>query len=176
MTRKMSAKRYCETLYEEMWEAIKNRETQSSMSTGKEWIFDAEAFLQRFGKPIRTAFKEAGLNFRNEMDRLVVLVVLASAVYRGRGPGQPKRWSRRRLQRLRSDVARIQAKYPKEKELACCKRLKKESGKRRYDLNPRTLLRQLQTAKRLEKDAELIASTRDGAVVTDLTNVLNKTD
>jgi hypothetical protein len=106
------------------------------------------------------------------MDRLVMLVVLASAVYGGKSPGQPKHWSIKRLRRLRSDVANIKAKFPKETELACCKRLKKESA--RYDQEPATLLRQLQAAKQLEKDAKLIASARDGAATTDLTNLLNK--
>lgn len=121
------------------------------------------------------AFKKARLDIGNDVHRMAVLVVLASVVYGRRDPGQPKKWSGKKLRRLRSDVDAIKAKHPEESELDCCKRLEKESGKSRYDLKPTTLLRLLQRAKRLDKDAQLLVSLRDDdAVATDLINQLKE--
>lgn len=74
------------------------------------------------------------------------------------------------------DIAKVKTKYPHDMELKCCERLIKDSPHCRYNNvdNAKTLRRVLQTAKRLQKDAQLIAAVRNGAATTDLTNALKK--
>jgi hypothetical protein len=97
-------------------------------------------------KPLSRAFEDAGLDLDNSKHWEQMLFVLIAAVYAGRGPGKPKRWSNKRLRRLRSEVEEISAKDPKLTELNCCEKLVKDKT---YDKKPKTLLRKLQDAKNL---------------------------
>jgi hypothetical protein len=171
MARKISAKRRFEAIWEAAWEADKNSETQQSAPTEDEDTLEAAKVLaQKLRKPIRMAFKKARLDFGNDGHRVFVLATLALAVYAGRGPGQPKRWTKRKLRRFRKRISEIQAEYPNDKEEACCERLLSKSKKHRYNKvhNAKTLRRVLQTAKRLDQDAQLVAAAvNDKAAVSD---------
>jgi hypothetical protein len=164
MARKISAKRRFEAIWDAVWEADKNSETTQSAPTEDEDSPEAaKALAQKFRKPMRIAFKKARLDIGNDVHRLLVLSTLASAVYRGRGPGQPKRWTKRKLRRFRKRISEIQAEHPNDTEEACCERLLRKTKKHRYNKvdNAKTLRRVLQTAKQLDQDAQLVAAVND---------------
>ena len=98
-------------------------------------------------KPLNTAFKRSGLDVDNEKHWKQLLVLLALAIYGGKGRGQPKQWSRKELRRLRNDVARIKADNPTFSEEECCKQLLKGRNSR-YAVKFSTLRRKLQDAKK----------------------------
>jgi hypothetical protein len=177
MARKISAKRRFEAIWDAVWEADKDSETQRSAPTQEEDSSEAaKVLVRKFRKPLRMAFKKARLDIRNDLHRMAVLLVLASVVYGGRGPGQPKKWSKKKYRRLLEDIATIKAEHPDFTELKCCEHLINKRRNRRYNNvdNAKTLMRVLQTAKSSHKDAQLTAEERDGAVATHLTNVLKK--
>ena len=154
MAKKMSIKKRLEAIFEVTKPAPDG-------TTGEEPLSERDKAkrVQQLGrmleKPVRTAFKKAGLDFFNDAHWKGLLVVLAAAVYGGRGPGHPKSWSRRKLRKLRDDVAKIRAEHPGDSELECCKRLIRKSENHRYNNVEKatTLRRILQTAKQLDKDA-----------------------
>ena len=83
------------------------------------------------------------------------MIILVIAVFGGRGAGQPKRWSKKKLHHLRESVNEIRSNDPDgTTELKCCEILKKRKAERgRYDhLKATTLLRILQKAKTLDED------------------------
>ena len=86
--------------------ADKNSEPQQSASTEDEDLPKVAKVLEQiFRKPTRMAFKKAKLDIGNDGHRMWVLSSLAFAVYGGRGPGQPKRWTKRKLRRLRKRIS-----------------------------------------------------------------------
>jgi hypothetical protein len=164
MARKISAKRLFEKMWERAWEADKNSETQQSAPTEDEDSPKVAKVLEQiFRKPTRMAFKKAKLDIGNDGHRMWVLSTLAFAVYGGRGPGQPKRWTKRKLRRFRKRISEIQAEHPNDTEEACCERLLRKTKKHRYNKvdNAKTLRRVLQTAKQLDQDAQLVAAVND---------------
>jgi hypothetical protein len=178
MARKVSAKGRFEAIWDAVWEGDKNSETQRSTPTKDEDSSEAAKLLaQKFRKPMRMAFKKARLDIENDDHRVLVLSTLASAVYGRRGPGQPKRWTKRKLRRFQKRISEIQAEYPNDKEEACCKRLLRKTKNHRYNKvdNAKTLRRVLQTAKRLDRDAQLVATAvNDKAAVSDLIKMSSK--
>jgi hypothetical protein len=77
---------------------------------------------------------------------------------------------------LQQNIANVKDQHPDLKELGCCKQLIRESENRQYRGvdDAETLRRVLQNAKRLSKDARLLASVRDDAVAADLLNQLKE--
>jgi hypothetical protein len=120
---------------------------EDASSLKKKW----EKVRPKFVRAMERACTALGIDPDNERDRKFLLIVLVIAVFGGRGPGQPKRWPKKKLVRLRKDVEDIGKRFPDAKsELKRCELLVKL--KRDYpmyeDYNPRTLVRALQNAKR----------------------------
>jgi hypothetical protein len=182
MARTMSAKKRLEAFFEMMKSAADSKadETPASGTTSNERLSERDKanvtrrLARKLRKPLRTAFKKAGLDFFNDAHWQRLLMYFVVVIYGGRGPGHPKTWSKRKLRQLREDVATIKAKHPRDSELECCARLKRESGRRRYDSKATTLRRLLQTAKKLDKDVQLLAAPRDDATISDLSKMLKK--
>jgi hypothetical protein len=174
MAKQMSIKKRLEAIFEATKPApdgTTGEEPLSEMDKAKQ----VQQLARKLEKPIRTAFKKAGLDFFNDAHWKKLLTVFAVAVY-GRSPGRRKSWSRRKLRKLRDDVAKIRAEHPGDRELECCKRLIRKSENHRYNKvgEATTLRRVLQTAKKLDKDARLFAASKDDAAVSDLTKILKK--
>jgi hypothetical protein len=125
-------------------------------------------------KPLKKAFGRSGLDINNEKDWTQLLVLLAFAVYGGRDRGQPKRWSRKKLRRLRDDVAQIKANNPNLSEEKCCKQLL-EDHHRRYGVTVRTLRRKLQDAKKLDLQDRLIAASGEEPILSEVRKALRQT-
>lgn len=106
-------------------------------------------------KPLKRAFADAGLNMRVDGDWKTLSIRLAAVMYGGRGPGQPKRWTKKRLRKLVEQIDKIKLEYGKLKlsELECCRRLINKSAGGLYNGvgKSTTLRRRLQQAKRLKK-------------------------
>jgi hypothetical protein len=100
------------------------------------------------------------LNPNNEDDRKQLLVWLAWAVFGGRGPGAPPKWSAEELQQLLQDVNAMRAADPKLTESRCCDLLSKgKAAEGRYNgKKSSTLRRVLQKAKALERTAEAVST------------------
>jgi hypothetical protein len=125
---------------------------------------------------IELLFKDAGWDIDNDDDWRRMLLVLAAVIFGGRGPGKPKKWSKKTLRRLRDDVAKIQAESPNLSQLKCCKMLIRRSAKKNYKgvENAETLRRQLQTSNRLDKGARRVVATGDKPVIPDVQTSLKK--
>jgi hypothetical protein len=104
-------------------------------------------------KPLKRAFADAGLDMHKTGDWIILAMRLAAVVYRGRSPGQPKRWTKKWLKKLAEDIDKIKHENQKLKELECCRFLIKRSEGKLYNGVgvPATLRRRLQEAKRLKK-------------------------
>ena len=107
-------KDFLRKMWERAGEADKNSETQQSAPTDDEDLPVAAKVLgQILSKSMRMAFKKARLDIENDDHRLLVLSTLAFAFYGRRGPGQPKRWTKRKYHRLLGRIARIKAEHPR---------------------------------------------------------------
>jgi hypothetical protein len=126
--------------------------------------------IQRLARPIERAFEAAGLDPSKAIDWKIMVVLFASAVYAGKGPGQPKRWKKKRLRRLVKDIEEIKKGHREASELKCCQLLvKKKDGKRSYEgKNPDTLRRALQSAKQLDKGAHRPAGPETAVVFAEM--------
>jgi hypothetical protein len=115
---------------------------------------------EKLMKPVQDAFEKAGLDLDNEEHRLQMLIWLSYAVYGRATPGAPTKWTAEELQHLLDSVNEVRAHNPKLKDRACCNALSKEQGRggRYKGINPETLRRELQRAKALQKEAELLAT------------------
>jgi hypothetical protein len=104
---------------------------------------------KKFARFIERAFEQTGLDPNNDVHWTILLSLLARAVCGGKGRGQPQRWSKKKLGRLRERIEEIEANNPDATEEECCKILLKQKDLPRMyqDKSPKTLLRQLQTAK-----------------------------
>ena len=111
-------------------------------------------------RPLEKAFAEAGLDINNEAHWEQLLLWLAWALYGGKGPGAPMKWTPKRLRRLLDDVNELRAVEPRMGEGRCCELLVKgKGGQGRYKgKNAGTLRRILQQAKALNRDAQLLAT------------------
>ena len=126
-------------------------------------------------KPLDKAFERSGLDANNEKHWTQLLTLLALAVYGGRDRGQPKQWSRKKLRRLREDVAQIKANNPSLSEEECCKRLLKSEGQHsRYDVKFATLRRKLQDAKKLDQEDRLIAASGEESILSEISKTLRQ--
>jgi hypothetical protein len=108
--------------FEANWEALwaRHEDTRSSASSEeKASPKTVKILLREFGRPVRTAFKIARLDIRNDVHWKILLWTLARAIYGKRGPGQKKKWTNKKLRRLVEGIARIKAKYPEYGELKC---------------------------------------------------------
>jgi hypothetical protein len=111
-------------------------------------------------RPLQKAFETAGLDIDNKAHREQLLVWLAWAVYGGKWPGAPRKWSPKNLRRLLDAVNELRAKDPTMRETRCCELLSKgKGGQGQYKgKNPKTLRRVLQAAKALDRQARLLAT------------------
>jgi hypothetical protein len=111
-------------------------------------------------RPLESAFEKAKLNIDNQGDRDQLLVWLAWAVYGGKSPGAPRKWTPKKQRLLLTDVRALQARDPGLTETACCDLLSKgKAADGRYkDVKSRTLRRVLQNAKRLDRKAKVLAT------------------
>ena len=111
MAEKMSIKKRLEAIFEATKptpDGTTGEEPLSEMDKAKQ----VQQLARKLEKPIRTAFKKAGLDFFNDAHWKGLLMFFALAVYGGKRPGHPKNWSRRKLRKLRDDVAKIRAEHP----------------------------------------------------------------
>jgi hypothetical protein len=110
---------------------------------------------KKWARSTERAFEQTKLDPNNDAHWTILLSVLARAMCGGKGRGQPKRWNKKKLRRLREDVAQIKAENPDATELECCEiLLKRKDLPRRYqDISEATtLLRVLQKAKASDRD------------------------
>jgi hypothetical protein len=192
----MARKKPAKKLLEAAFKAIKSLEERKLKADGVREIgtMPAEDRLSKRGnqarrkrrvqklagmleKPIGNAFEKSGLDIDNDQDWKKLLIWILAAIYGGKGPGQPKKWSTNKLRKLQQEIDNIKNQHSGHlKELDCCKRLIRKSENNRYNGvgDAETLRRVLQNAKRVSKDVQLLASVRDDAVATDLMNELKE--
>jgi hypothetical protein len=110
-------------------------------------------------KPIAVAAERAGLDLNEELDREVLLCMLAFSIYGGKRPGRERSWDDEKLKQLHADVDATRLVNPSlQTEAQVCKHLcsRKANFPHYQVLTLRTLLRRLQDAKkvvRLEEEA-----------------------
>lgn len=164
-----------------MFETIRSRTTGTSSQNPS--IGKAARSLQRksklvkklahrFANPVGLAFASNGLDISNDKHWSKLLILMAFTVYGGKGRGQPKQWSNKKLRRLRADVAQIKAAQPALNEEKCCEYLIKTKGGRYSGKKKSTLRRKLQDAKTLEENDQLIAASGDESVISAVTKDL----
>jgi hypothetical protein len=96
-----------------------------------------------------SAAEDLGLDARDPKERFLLLCMLAWGLYGGRSRGRAKEWTDEKYLQLLTDVNEIQSKRPELIERAVCDLLIKGKWKHdRHAKTTRTLLRQLQEAKR----------------------------
>jgi hypothetical protein len=106
--------------------------------------------LQILERATKGVFKKAGLNINDDEDWKFLLPWLAWAIY-GKNAGRPKRWTKKELRDLRTNVARLQSYNTKLTEAACCEQLTKEIHYVDMGVTKATTLRRrLQQAKKLD--------------------------
>ena len=113
-------------------------------------------------RSLTKAYKQLKLDPNSDDDAKQLCVWLAWAVYGGKGPGAPLKWSPKKYRSLLADVNALRAKdrSRKLKETECCELLRKgKAGGGRYEgLKSSTLRRRLQTAKALQQEAEVLST------------------
>jgi hypothetical protein len=113
----------------------------------------------KIARAANRACKTLGVALESDRDWKLLMLILLLAVFGGPGPGQPKRWSKKKLRRLRHAVDEIRKeKDPEPTEKECCEILiKGKADHGRYDdLKATTLVRVLQNAKNLDEDNQLL--------------------
>jgi hypothetical protein len=110
-------------------------------------------------RSLTKAYKQLKLDPNSDDDAKQLCVWLAWAVYGGKGPGAPLKWTPKKYRMLLADVNALQANT-KLKETECCELLRKgKAGGGRYEgLKSSTLRRCLQTAKALQQQAEVLST------------------
>ena len=111
-------------------------------------------------RPLERAFEKAKLNVDDQGDRDQLLVWLAWAVYGGKSPGAPRKWTPKKQRLLLTDVRALQTTNRDLSETVCCDRLSEGKGAdgRYKGFKSRTLRRVLQNAKRLDRKAKVLAT------------------
>jgi hypothetical protein len=112
-------------------------------------------------RSVAKAYEKLKLDPNSDDDQGQLLVWLAWAVYGGKRPGAPLKWSPKKYRRLLADVDAMRAENPKLKETECCKLLcKGKAAEGRYEgiKKSSTLRRRLQTAKALQQEAEVLST------------------
>jgi hypothetical protein len=113
----------------------------------------------KFARAANRACKTLGVALESDQDWKFLMIILVFAVFGGPGPGQPKRWSKKELRRLRHAIDEIRKeKDPEPTEKECCEILiKGKADHGRYDdLKATTLVRVLQNAKNLDEGNQLL--------------------
>jgi hypothetical protein len=162
MAKKLSPKK-CLELLGPFWRAIRtSRKRVSSTKNNGKKARDIAEIAKVLDRAEATAFKTMKLDPDNEDDREQLLVWLAWAVFGGRGPGAPPKWSAEQLQQLVEDFNHMRAADPRLTETQCCDLLSKgKAANGRYEgKKSSTLRRVLQKAKALERTAEAVATSR----------------
>jgi hypothetical protein len=155
MTKKLSLKKRLD----ELFTMLKEKNTRRPDDGVKQQRKKKRAVIRLLAKPLNTAFEETGLDAENDDDWKKLAVFLSAAVFGGRGPGHPKRWSTKKLRRLTAEFDKIRVKHPSFTEERCCKELIRESGGEYNKVTKATTLRRvLQTAKRQQSLEREIAS------------------
>jgi hypothetical protein len=110
-------------------------------------------------RSLTKAYKQLKLDPNSDDDAKQLCVWLAWAVYGGKGPGAPLKWTPKKYRMLLADVNALQTNT-KLKETECCELLRKgKAGGGRYEgLKSSTLRRCLQTAKALQQQAEVLST------------------
>ena len=117
-------------------------------------------------RPLQTAFKAAELDIDDKAHWEQLLLWLAWAVYGGKGPGAPRKWTPKNLRRLLDAVNELRAEDPTIRETRCCELLSKgKGGQGRYKCkNAKTLRRVLQKANALDRQARLLTTPVKGII------------
>jgi hypothetical protein len=107
-------------------------------------ISDDQKMLAIIERPVRKLFQDAGLDISNMNDWRLIVYVLANGMYSPKGAGRSRRWSKKQIIQLRSDIDNIRKGNSELTDLACCKELvKRNAGNPSYRVAPSTLLRRL---------------------------------
>ena len=120
-----------------------------------------EKLVSRIGDKLapalERAFQESGLDSDNKAHQFILLAWLAWAVYGGKRPGAPKKWTKKKNRTLLNTVQKMRAD-PHLTDSDCCDLLSLgKGGSDQYrGLKSRTLRRTLQRAKALERAAKLL--------------------
>jgi hypothetical protein len=156
MAKKLSPKKSLQLLGP-FWHAIRTsgKRVSSGKNNGKK-ARDIAEIAKVLDRAEATAFKTMKLNPDNEDNRRQLLVWLAWAVFGGRGPGAPPKWSAEQLQQLMEDFNEMRAANPR-----CDLLSKGKAANGRYEgKKSSTLRRVLQKAKALARTAEAVARQR----------------
>jgi hypothetical protein len=102
-------------------------------------------------RPIVRAAEKANLDVDDQLDRQILMCMLAWSIYGGKGPGRGKMWSDNKLKQLLIDFETVRLTNPDQKEEEICKFLcsRKSNFDQYQALKPATLRRRLQDAKNL---------------------------
>jgi hypothetical protein len=121
---------------------------------------------KRFDQALTKAYEKLNLDPNSDRDSTPLLVALAYAVFGGRGPGAPLKWSPKKYLRLLTYVNALRAENPKLKETECCELLRKGkvAGGRYEAIKSSTLRRRLQMAKALEREAKALSTRRHAGI------------
>jgi hypothetical protein len=113
---------------------------------------------QQFDQALTKAYEKLNLDPNSDRDSTLLLVGLAYAVFGGKGPGAPLKWSPKKYLRLLTDVSALRAENPKLRETECCELLRKGkvAGGRYEAIKSSTLRRRLQRAKALQREAKAL--------------------
>ncbi len=104
-------------------------------------------------RPIVRAAEKANLDVDDELDKQILMCMLAWSIYGGKGPGRGKTWVDDKQRQLMTDFEAVRLDSPNLKgEEAVCKILcsRKSNFPQYQGLTPRTLRRRLQEAKKLQ--------------------------
>jgi hypothetical protein len=115
MARKPSAKSRFEANWEALWKMGEARTTSPSALSEEETSCKiVKSLMREFGRPVRTAFKKARLDIRNDYHWKILLLTLARAVYAKKvrvsqknGPETKSDGSKRKLPNFKSSILAI---------------------------------------------------------------------
>jgi len=127
---------------------------------------DVAVLEKRFDEALTKAYEKLNLDPNSDRDSTLLLVGLAYAMFGGKGPGAPLKWSPKKYLRLLTDVNALRVENPKLKETECCELLRKGkvAGGRYEAIKSSTLRRRLQTAKVLEREAKALTTRRHAGI------------
>jgi hypothetical protein len=129
----------------------KKRDRTSKLPVGSDkHATELDGIARNLVRASDKAFKRFGLARNNPEHQLWLLHWLAFAIYGGKGPGHPRKWTTKTHDLLLEDIKRLSCEKPELKEGALCRELC--SGKSKLEryagVNPATLRRRLQDAKK----------------------------
>ena len=174
MTKKLSVRKRIDEILRAV-KAFNSRVPADGVRQRRKKTKTTKQLVRRLVRASAIAFEKAGLDVDKDEDWKTLALFFSAAVFGGRGPGHPKKWSTKTLQRLLVDFSKIQAKHPDLSEEDCCKELIRESG-RQYNKvdNAKTLRRALQNAKRQERVNREIALLESRVVLAGVSKLTKK--